>query len=296
LQHIDYSRQLVLKKEMLTEALVRTGHLKNEHIPEIKTFASSPFGYRQRIQLHPAGNGEAGYMSASSHDVLPVGECPVCCTGINSMLKEKKIDLTERTVFYSPDGSTVQSAYFTGKKEFTFKMRDKTITANPLCFFQSNGELYQKVVEELIANIPAGDTYVDFYSGIALPGLFMADRFNTLYFVEENPVSAGFGIKNIQELGNCRFFNMKCEEWIKSPRGKVKADTVFLDPPRTGLADSISAYLLKKKPQHIFYLSCNFTTLSRDLGKLAQSYKIKMLDIFDFYPQTADLEVLAMLE
>lgn len=292
LQHIQYERQLELKKNMLLETLSRTGHLSK--MPEVRVFPSEPYGYRARVQLHPTADSRPGFMSGATNTVLPIAECPICNAAINSVLKNEKLRLHERTTFYSPDNRTVH----TGAADFTFTLRDRELTASAQCFFQSNPVMYQKVLEELLMNVESGNTYLDLYSGIGLPGIFMADRFQELYFVEENPVSSRYGIKNIRDLHNCRFFNMKSEAWIKSPRSHISFDTVFVDPPRTGLSESVCSYLIKKQPENIYYLSCNFTTLARDLGKMTESggYKIEFLDMFDFYPQTADMECLVKLK
>ena len=68
---------------------------------------------------------------------------------------------------------------------------------------------------------------------------------------------------------------------------------MFADPPRTGLSPVVKQYLAKLKAKKLCYLSCNFVTLARDLGELLKSgYRIESFDMFDFYPQTADMECL----
>ena len=114
--------------------------------------------------------------------------------------------------------------------------------------------------------------------------------------MEENPFSARYGAANTAGAGRCRFFNMKTEAWIKSPKKKIKPDTIVLDPPRTGISEKVADYLTGSDAKEIFYLSCNFTTLARDLGKLTrESYRIDTIHMFDFYPQTPDMECLVHL-
>ncbi len=73
-------------------------------------------------------------------------------------------------------------------------------------------------------------------------------------------------------------------------------DTVIADPPRTGLSKTVREYLKTLKPDVFIYLSCDYTTMSRDLGDLTDKcYNIEKLKIFDFYPQTAHAETLAVL-
>lgn len=294
LQHIKYERQLELKKEMLTEALKRTGHID---FSDIKVIPSEPYGYRIRTQFHPAPDGNPGFMSGATNNVLPVKGCPVCSVEINGMLEGGgKLKLRERTVFFAPDKKVFSPALGNGTEDIVIRLKGKDIRTNSLCFFQSNREVFEKMLEVLDGMVKGGDIWLDLYSGIGLPGIFFTDRYRELFFVEENPFSARYGAANTAGAGRCRFFNMKTEAWIKSPKKKIKPDTIFLDPPRTGIADKVADYLTGSDAKEIFYLSCNFTTLARDLGKLTrESYRIDTIHMFDFYPQTPDMECLVHL-
>lgn len=291
LQHIDYSRQLLLKRQMLAEALSRTGHIE---APPVTVHPSQPYGYRARVQLHPAPGGGAGFMASGSNTVLRTTSCPTCCPGINQLLAsgaDGGLDIKGRTTFFAPDGAKVFSAATSQTLEITVK--GKVLKMSPQCFFQSNLPMFEKMLTVLDGMVGEGGTWLDLYSGIGVPGIFFQDRFDELIFVEESPVSARYGALNTQPYANCRFFNMSCEEWVKSKRRPSKADTVFIDPPRTGLSPAVKQYLAKIKAKKLFYLSCNFVTLARDLGELVRSgYCIESFDMFDFYPQTADMECL----
>lgn len=294
LQHIKYERQLELKKEMLTEALKRTGHID---FSDIKVIPSEPYGYRIRTQFHPAPDGNPGFMSGATNNVLPVKSCPVCSEEINGMLEGGgKLKLRERTVFFAPDKKVFSPALGNGTEDITIRLKGKEIRTNSLCFFQSNRSVFEKMLETLESMVKGGDIWLDLYSGIGLPGIFFTDRYRELFFVEENPFSARYGASNTAGAGRCRFFNMKTEAWIKSPKKKIKPDTIFLDPPRTGISEKVADYLTGSDAKEIFYLSCNFTTLARDLGKLTrESYRIDTIHMFDFYPQTPDMECLVHL-
>ena len=289
LQHIGYSRQLELKSQMLAEALERTGHIE---APPVTVHPSEPYGYRVRVQLHPAPGGGAGFMASGTSTVLPASSCNTCCPGLNQLLADG-LEIKERTTFFAPDGQQVFSAA-ASTQTLEIAVKGKVLKASPQCFFQSNRAMFEKMLSVLDSMVTGGDTYLDLYSGIGVPGIFFQDRFQQLIFVEESPVSARYGALNTGLYSNCRFFNMRCEDWTKSKRRCSKADTVFVDPPRTGLSSAVRQYLIKLKTKKLFYLSCNFVTLARDLGELVRSgYRIVSFDMFDFYPQTADMECLA---
>ena len=301
LQHIGYSRQLELKKEMLAEALSRTGHIAESDIAALKinVHPSEPYGYRVRVQLHPAEGGGFGFMASASNTVLKASSCNTCCPGINQLLAggadaapEGDLSLKERTTFFAPDGQQVFSAA-DRNQTLDISIMGKSLKASPQCFFQSNRTMFEKMLTVLDGMVTGGGTYLDLYSGIGLPGIFFQERFQQLVFVEESPVSARYGALNTGLYPNCHFFNMKCEDWAVSKRRCRHADTVFADPPRTGLSGAVRQYLLKLKAKKLYYLSCNFVTLARDLGELVRGgYRIESFDMFDFYPQTADMECL----
>jgi 23S rRNA (uracil1939-C5)-methyltransferase len=73
-------------------------------------------------------------------------------------------------------------------------------------------------------------------------------------------------------------------------------DAVLFDPPRKGLGPAILQGLRQRPAPKLIYLSCNPTTLARDLKELETGYKVKALKIYDFFPHTPHIETLAILE
>ena len=77
--------------------------------------------------------------------------------------------------------------------------------------------------------------------------------------------------------------------------GSVKADLVLLDPPRGGCWSKDLEALERIAPQHILYISCNPTTLARDLSKLSASYEVASLNLVDLFPMTYHFETVVGL-
>ncbi|HQJ08263.1 MAG TPA: hypothetical protein PLF54_04615, partial [Deltaproteobacteria bacterium] len=72
--------------------------------------------------------------------------------------------------------------------------------------------------------------------------------------------------------------------------------TVVLDPPREGAKD-VSGYLPAIGPSRIIYVSCNPSTLARDVKLLREAgYALKNIRMFDMFPQTYHIESVAYLE
>ena len=71
--------------------------------------------------------------------------------------------------------------------------------------------------------------------------------------------------------------------------------TVILDPPATGISPHIADLLAASRPSEILYVSCNPATLARDLSALRSGYRLESVTPLDMFPQTAEIEVLAVL-
>ncbi len=299
LQHINYERQLEIKKELVTEAFMRNGRIS---IPEPEIVSGSPYSYRCRIQLHPAGDGESGFRERKGSRVVAVESCPVCNDGINSYLSSGERKIGERTVVFSPDSREV---YLSTDDNSPVKvgLGNFQIETDPGSFFQSNISLFKKAIEE-IRKHAAGNTLLDLYAGAAVFGTALSDKFSRIISVEENSRALECGKRNIPGRDNLekKFFPCTVEKYISSGRGRKKGknpvlnpDTVITDPPRTGLSKDVRRYLKNISPEILIYLSCDYATMARDAGDLSECYNIKMVKIYDFYPQTPHAETLAVL-
>lgn len=81
---------------------------------------------------------------------------------------------------------------------------------------------------------------------------------------------------------------------------QIKNDnlSIVLDPPRKGCDEKVLASILKVKPKQILYVSCNSSTLARDVKYLLSSgnYEIDFVKPFDMFPQTCHVETFACLK
>ena len=80
----------------------------------------------------------------------------------------------------------------------------------------------------------------------------------------------------------------------------MPAEVVILDPPRKGIKKAVVGALLRLQPNKVVYVSCNPSTLARDLERLccktAKKYDLKHVQPLDFFPQTSHVESVAFLE
>jgi 23S rRNA (uracil1939-C5)-methyltransferase len=77
---------------------------------------------------------------------------------------------------------------------------------------------------------------------------------------------------------------------------KNRVSTLLLDPPAQGLTRAVCAAIGESPPGIVIYISCNPATFARDLSRLASRFSPSEVQPFDMFPQTAEIEVAALLE
>lgn len=138
---------------------------------------------------------------------------------------------------------------------------------------------------------PDGRRVVDAYCGVGLYGRDLAQRGARVLGIELDPGAAASAREGAPE--GFRVLEGRVEERLSEA---LPADLVILNPPRTGLADTVPGILLAEPPPEIVYVSCDQATLARDLRRLAPGYALRELRAFDLFPQTAHVETVAVLD
>ena len=167
-------------------------------------------------------------------------------------------------------------------------------------FFQINPyqtETLLKTVEEMLTGVKG--TILDTYCGIGSIALYLAKNFASVIGIEENEVAVEDANKSAERNGikNCSFLAGTTEIHLKNFEGLSDTKAIILDPPRKGCSEEVINSVLKIKPEKVIYVSCNPSTLSRDLNKLCQEvYCIKDVKVIDMFPQTVHMETAVLLE
>lgn len=164
-------------------------------------------------------------------------------------------------------------------------------------FFQTNLLL----LPELIARIQAeaqplqGKRVADVYGGVGIFGLFLAEQAGEVVEIESDALALEACRLTAKRWGlsNVSLLTAPAEEAL-GEAGRF--DVVILDPPRSGLAEPVTDALLRGRPPLVLYVSCLAQSLARDLSRLSPAgYEVQHLELFDFYPQTYHVELLAVL-
>ncbi len=269
-QHIAYARQLELKHRQVEQTLRRVG--KFAEVPMLPIVpAPHPYAYRNRIRVH-VQDGRAGFFAHRSHDLIPVKRCAIAKPAVNEALQEML-----RTPVRDGDYTLFSTD---GEKFFT----------------QTNDAVADALLALVERTVSRGQALlVDAYAGAGFFSNRLAPLFGGVIGIEENEhaVSRARDTAAANErhlLGDVAV--LLAEVLTTHPMGQT---TVILDPPATGLAPRVGPLLAAARPSEILYISCNPATLARDLGELRSTYRLESVTPLDMFPQTAEIEVLAVL-
>jgi 23S rRNA (uracil1939-C5)-methyltransferase len=315
LQHIRYEAQLAAKTAILKTAFERIGGFSP---PEPAVFPSQPWEYRNRMQFHRingklqgaalrgGGSGGAfGLKARKSGSVVPVADCPIADPGIREALRQSAEGAAaiipppgkDRFTVYARGGLFLSEG---GKRRGQVTLLNRSLTLDAGLFFQSNGAMLERLIVDLrdIAAAGADGLMADLYCGVGTFACFLADLFLRTELVEKNKSALALARENLAKTGagaTAECFALSGDDWAALKTGAAPCLFIVVDPPRQGLSPSLSAWLAAKGPPLLACVSCDPATLARDGGILRRGgYELTELRLYDFYPQTAHIESLAV--
>lgn len=175
----------------------------------------------------------------------------------------------------------------------TFKISAKSFyQVNPV----QTEKLYSTAIE--LANLTGKERVLDAYCGIGTIGLIASKKAKEVVGVEIVKEAVKDAIKNAlnNNITNASFFEGDAGEFIvNEKKNGVVYDVVIMDPPRKGSDEAFLSTIIKTKPQRVVYVSCDPSTLARDLKYLSSHYNIEKVIPFDMFPQTYHVETVCSL-
>ncbi|MBI9008845.1 MAG: 23S rRNA (uracil(1939)-C(5))-methyltransferase RlmD [Tenericutes bacterium] len=181
------------------------------------------------------------------------------------------------------------------------EFQDLKVKISPDAFHQLNTVQMEKMYEKIIdmADIGPDSIVFDLYSGIGITSILLSKVAKKVYGIDYSEASIKDAIENarLNNIENVEFIAEHVESAMPKLINKgIKPNVVLLDPPRSGLAPLVIAALAKTLPKQIVYVSCNPSTLAKDISKLGNKYKIKSITPIDMFPNTASVESITLLE
>jgi len=315
LQHIEDARQVEWKAAATIETLRRLGRLELRP-SQVQIVSGDAWGYRMRTQLHttPALHDEGverddretaplvGYFGRGSHDLVPVEACPVLVPELErevvTLGRRLPVDAPRRIDLALGDHDALSVSPVVGDLphgEIEATVGDFRYAFDSRCFFQGHRQLLPQLVEHVVGE-ERGEEAIDLYCGVGLFSLPLAERYSAVTAVESDRLAMRYAQKNARRSTkrNIQLEAKSVETWIDSlPSG---VDRVVVDPPRDGLTAKIRLGLVDRPADRLTYVSCNAATLARDLGVLLTAYDIQSVALFDLFPQTGHMEIVAQFK
>ncbi len=187
-----------------------------------------------------------------------------------------------------------------GNDTITEKIGDTLFNLYPNSFLQLNTSQIENLYEQVrkAAKLSGKEVVLDAYSGAGTIGIYLSKYANKIVGIDNSKES----ITNAQE--NLTLNNITNASYIegdvtktfsKLVREGFRPDVVIVDPPRVGLTDEFMDTLLEIKPEKIVYVSCNPSTLAKNIDILSEQYKVKYIQPFDMFPNTPQVESITLL-
>ena len=223
-----------------------------------------------------------------------------------SLLKEKVAGLKSVVININREKSNVilgkESKTLWGDDYISDELLGKKFVISPNSFYQVNHAQCEKLYSKArdYANLGGDEVLLDLYCGVGTIGLTMADSVKQLVGIEIIPQAIENAKINakLNNIDNAKFICAdapKGAEILKSEG--IKPDVIILDPPRKGCAPSLFDTVCQMNPKRIVYVSCDSSTLARDLKILEEKgYKTKKVSAVDMFPRTPHIEAVALIE
>lgn len=275
-QHLRYEAQLALKESQLAATLRRIGQAELGDLPMKPIIASpQPFEYRNRITVH-LKDGAVGFHAAGGHRLVEINRCEIAAPAVNALLFELATTRRRRR----EDGHRTLRA-------------DRTHR-----FFHQANDAAAALMLEHVSTLAgtAGGALVDAYCGAGWFVKALRGRFPQCIGIEWDTYAIEAARKGAE--ANERY--LEGDVALLLPQALAATGTsdttVILDPPAEGLAHAVTDAVVDARPQRVIYVSCHPATLARDLARLKTGgYRIDSITPIDMFPQTAEIEAVALL-
>lgn len=178
-------------------------------------------------------------------------------------------------------------------------------------FFQTNTEQGERLLEIALEGLAltGAERVLDVYSGTGTFTLPVARRALEAIGIESSDAAVRDAERNAARNGitNVRFYREEAMEALRDrfglgsgaagrPFSRPEVDAVLVDPPRAGLHPGVVSRLVHLGAPRLVYVSCNPSTLGRDLALLGESrYQLEWVQPVDMFPHTPHIECVAAL-
>lgn len=218
---------------------------------------------------------------------------------IDDLLKIEEIVSIYQNINISKNNVDIMSNNFkhlAKDKTLSLKINDISLKLYPNSFFQLNYYQANKLYNDVVDNINDCNLMVEAYCGIGAMSLLASTKCKKIIGIE-SVANAIINAKDNALSNNIMNIKFICDDAANS-LAKINEDIDYLlvDPPRTGLDNKMIKAILNNKPKNIIYVSCNPSSLAKNLNELKKDYKIIKIKPYDMFAQTCHVESMTILK
>ncbi len=332
LQHLPYGEQLKWKTKTFQETIKRSARVE---LTPCVIPAESPQHYRAKATFH-VDRGRMGFFEPSSHRVVEVEDCPLLEPAINTTLRAIKEDTPAgvhtidvaldmnsgktTAVFYTektwlgmdvPLSGALKGYEVRAKRRFqrgrgrrllergdtecSYTVEGVVVEYAATVFFQVNPEANRRLVRKVVESVGGRASVVDAFCGVGNFSLPLAKTCCRVDGFDMDGLAIGYAKKaaRLNRVDRVRFHQMDVEGG--KVLEKMIPSVIVLDPPRCGCR-RLARELAEKGVERIIYVSCNPSTLGRDIKEfLEKGYRVVSSTLVDMFPQTYHVEGIVVL-
>ncbi|HLI05490.1 MAG TPA: class I SAM-dependent RNA methyltransferase [Ktedonobacteraceae bacterium] len=337
LQHMRYDAQLAWKRDVVTRLLQEIGGFDNAPVQPTEA-CDTPWHYRNHMRFSVNRSGQPGLTARGTHRVLPLASCPIAHEQINralSVLSQQpnarpqvliRCGANSKQMLIQPSQgeATLQKLAEAGLDVRAETMEEQlcgeTFRIRPSSFFQTNTAQAEKMAHMVLDGLldhpgRSGQlekdrksqdlTVVDAYCGVGTFALLLARHVSKVIAIEESASAIRDAQWNLRDAANVEILKGKVEDVL--PTLGAGLDGLVIDPPRAGCQQVVLDALLRHPVARVVYVSCDPSTLARDLNILCHPhhlnsasgqpvYRLLSVQPLDMFPQTAHIECITTLE
>ncbi|MCC7019401.1 MAG: class I SAM-dependent RNA methyltransferase [Ardenticatenales bacterium] len=325
-QHVAYDAQLGHKRSILRDALERIGGVGAPAVAATIGMPT-PWGYRNKLRTRLVG-GRPGLVAVDGRTLVRISACPIAVPALLAHVAAFEADLPDGTevtfrigertgdalividdregvvgeieveseasiVIIGPEGEVSIAA---GRSFYVEQLGGAAIGVPATAFFQVNTGMAERLAEVVQAALgPGSGRVVDAYCGIGTLTGAIAAVSDTVVAVDIDASAVAAAVANTGGLANVTLIEGDVAEALEEIGPGVNA--LVVDPPRGGLDAAAGAVVARMLPARIVYVSCEPTTLARDVRALGSiGYAHRSTQPLDMFPQTYHSESVTVLQ
>ncbi|MDD7936848.1 TRAM domain-containing protein [Actinomycetospora lutea] len=317
-QHATPAAQRALKATVIAEQLARLAGVERDVV--VEELPGGPLEWRTRMRMAVTDDGRPGLRAHRSHEVLPVGDCPIAAPGaLTPVLERAWTPTAEVEIVRDAAGEVHAAELFEGARHPELgsgtaheRAAGRDWALPPEAFWQVHPHAADAVVDavlEGVGELAPGACAWDLYGGAGLIAAPLAQRVGAggrVVLVENDPAAAAAAAECLADLPAVQVVRGRVEKVLagdgaqrsSTHRGGLPGppDVIVADPPRKGLGRGLAGALAQHGAARIVLVACDPAALARDVAALAEhGHRLGALRAFDAFPMTHHVECVATL-